>query len=223
MRRNKKNESGLAIVEATILLPLCLLMVMAMYYVAIFMCQKANLQANLENALLYYKNVETDTFVEANTEMAYSKADGINSAVGSAYGTPSSLIPYRTLGMKFDDTSFNQFARSMFGNMFFDTGENVVVTSKSTNYIVYKTIEATAVQTIEPAVSLEMVGIPNQMTITVVSEVVISDGDEFIRNTDMIIDLVSETELGQAGKDIIQEGVNLYKQFCDKIGVEVKD
>ena len=44
-------EKGLAVVEATLLLPFCFLMIFALYYAAIFLCQKANLQANLENAL----------------------------------------------------------------------------------------------------------------------------------------------------------------------------
>ena len=50
-----KEQDGLAIVEATILLPFCFIMVIAIYYASIFMCQKANLQANLQTALIYYK------------------------------------------------------------------------------------------------------------------------------------------------------------------------
>ena len=53
-----KNEKGLAVVEATLLLPFCFIMIIALYYAAIFMCQKANLQANVQNALIYYKQRE---------------------------------------------------------------------------------------------------------------------------------------------------------------------
>lgn len=56
MRQLIKSEKGTAIVEATMLLPFCILMVLALYYASIFVCQKANLQANVENALIYYKS-----------------------------------------------------------------------------------------------------------------------------------------------------------------------
>ena len=40
MEKLIKNEKGLAVVEATLLLPFCFIMIIALYYVAIFMCQK---------------------------------------------------------------------------------------------------------------------------------------------------------------------------------------
>lgn len=73
MKQLIKSEIGTAIIEATMLLPFCILMVIALYYAAIFVCQKANLQANVENTLIYYKNVYSDTYVKASAEMAYQQ------------------------------------------------------------------------------------------------------------------------------------------------------
>ena len=81
MEKLIKNEKGLAVVEATLLLPFCFIMIIALYYVAIFMCQKANLQANVQNALIYYKNTDSDNFVTASSGMADGKAEGTITAV----------------------------------------------------------------------------------------------------------------------------------------------
>lgn len=219
MREFCKDEVGLAIVEATMLLPICMIMVIALYYAAIFMCQKANLQANLQNALIYYKNVESDTYVEAFDEMAYVSAGGMVSAAGSSYGEPAYLFPYRFFGMSFEASSFQSFFRSMCGNMFFDDGSNVQLEAMETNYVIYKAITATATQTVKPAVSLAMVGVKDQMTISVTGTVVISDADEFIRDVDFAIDIIEDTAIGQAAGELVDKAVEFYNTFKEKFHI----
>lgn len=215
----RREENGLAVIEATILLPFCMLIVIALYYVAIFMCQKANMQANLQNALLYYKNVETDTYVEASENMAYTQAEGNVLAVGGSYGEPQYLFPYRFFGMKFQSDKFGKFFHSMCGYMFFDTGTNITVTSHATNYVVYKKITATATQTVEPAISLSIVGVPDSMEISCTSSVVISDADDFIRNTDFVIDIVEDTKIGEAAHKLVDKAVGFYEKFKETFHV----
>lgn len=219
MRKFHKDESGLAVVEATILLPFCMIMVIAIYYAAIFMCQKANLQANLQNALIYYKNVESDTYVVAGSQMDYSNSSGTVGAVGSNYGTPTELFPYRFFGMKFDKTGFESFFRSMCGNMFFDTGSNVTLTTDKDNYIIYKTISATAKQSVSPAISLSMLGLSDSMEIAVTGEVVVTDSDDLISNVDFIIDIVSETSLGKKATEMVDKAVEWYNKFKTKFNI----
>ena len=131
MRQLIKSEKGTAIVEATMLLPFCILMVLALYYASIFVCQKANLQANVENALIYYKNVDSDTYVHASDAMSYQKSGSVTTANGSSYASPTYEQPYRFLGMKFENAKFERFFRSMCGYMFFDTGSNVKLTTST--------------------------------------------------------------------------------------------
>ncbi len=209
-----KDESGLAIVEATILLPVCILMIMAVYYASIFMCQKANIQANLQNALVYYKNTGSDTFIEANANMAYVRDENrLTTAGGSAYGTPSEKFPYRLILFSIDEDNFRSFFRSMAGVMFFDSGENIEITADSTNFVIYKSIKATATQTVRPAISFAMIGLPDAITIEVTGEVVVTDGDEFIRNIDLAVDLLSDTKLGEMAKNIGSKASELYSKF----------
>ena len=224
MEKLIKNEKGLAVVEATLLLPFCFIMIIALYYVAIFMCQKANLQANVQNALIYYKNTDSDNFVTASSDMAYGKAEGTITAVGSSYQAPagdySNSFPYRFLGFKFNKNDFNSFFRSMVGYMFFDSGENVQLSAESKNYIVYKTITATATQTVKPAISLKMVGGRDTITISATATAVVTNGDDFIRNTDFVVDIVSKTKLGQKASELVDKAIGFYDSFKKKFNIK---
>lgn len=219
MKQLIKSEIGTAIIEATMLLPFCILMVIALYYAAIFVCQKANLQANVENTLIYYKNVYSDTYVQASAEMAYQQNGTISEGKGSSYASPTYEQPYRFLGMKFDNAKFESFFRSVCGYMFFDTGSNIKLTTSTKNYVVYKEIKSTATQTVKPAVSLAMVGAPDAMEISCTSTVVISDADDFIRNTDFVFDIVEDTKLGQAASGVVDKAKGFYDKFKEKFGV----
>ncbi len=219
MKKLWKCEDGLAVVEATILLPVCMLMIIALYYASIFLCQRANLQANLNIALTYYKNAESDTFVQAKEQMQFQNTDSTIGAVGSSYGETSKLFPYRFFGMQFRSASFESLFRSICGNMFFDTGENVRLSVKSENFVIYKKITASAAQTVRPAVSLAVIGMPEEMEITASGEAVVTDADEFIRNTDFAADLISNTALGAKIGDIADSVCGFYNKFKEKFGI----
>lgn len=224
--RNKKfktffiSENGTAIVEATILLPFCLIMVIALYYAAIFMCQKANLQANVQNTLVYYKNVDSDTFVEASANMSYGINGGEIGASGSSYGETTYEFPYRFFFMKFNEGNFRSFFDSVCGYMFFDDGTNVELKVEKKNYVIYKMITVTATQTVKPAISLGLIGVPDSMTISVTGKAVITNGDEMVRNTDFVIDVVKDTSLGKKATELLDKAGEYYNKFKEKFGVD---
>ncbi len=213
----KKDERGMAIVEAAMILPICILMVLAVYYAAIFLCQKANLQANLQNALVYYKNADSDTYITLDANMAYNLDGTTVDGSASSYSKPLALFPYRFFGMKFNDRNFASFFHSMAGHMFFDDGTNIDLTVDTTNYVVYKSIKATVTQTVAPAIDLTMLGMPMALTIRASGEVVITNADDFIRNTDLIIDLVRETAFGEKVTEIVGKVVEFYNKLKQKL------
>jgi len=214
-----KEEKGTVIVEATLLLPFCMIMIIALFYAAIFMCQKANLQANVQNALVYYKNINTDTYIEAKSSMTYGNSENSIAAVGSSFEEPVYRFPYRFLTMKFDSNAFESFFRSMYKYMFFDNGENILFTARKHNYIVYKEISVEARQTVKPAINLEMVGAKNSIDIVVTGRVIVTDGDDFIRNVDFVIDIVSQTSLGKKAKELVGNAIEFYDKFKNRFHV----
>ena len=212
----RKNEKGMAIVEAAILLPFCILMVLSVYYAAIFLCQRANLQANLQNTLVYYKSADSDNWVEPSANMAYTLGDKQVSGTGDSYNVSGSLFPYRFFGMDFDEGNFKKFFRSMSGYMFFDDGTNIELSVDHKNWVIYKSITATATQTVKPAVDLSMVGFPSELTIEASGEVVITNGDDFIRNIDFIYDVVAKTKFGDMISSFVEKAAELYNNLKTK-------
>ncbi|MBR1702574.1 MAG: hypothetical protein IJ716_11535 [Lachnospiraceae bacterium] len=219
MKQMRKNEDGLAIVEATILLPFCMIMVIALFYAAIFLCQKANLQANLQNTLIYYKNTYSDSYVTVEKDMKYTVNDTNIAGTGSGYSDPKYLFPYRFFFMSFNKDEFSTFFKDMCGYMFFDDGSNVEVTVDKHNYVVYKSIEAKATQTIVPAINLAMVGGTNEMIIEVTGTAVVSDGDEFIRDVDFAIDIIEDTKVGEWAKEAVGKVTEFYNSFKEKLHI----
>jgi hypothetical protein len=193
-----------------------------MYFAAIYVCQKANLQANMQNTLIYYKNTYSDTFIGVADEPSYSQADGkdIMESVNK-YDASKFKNPYRFFMMDKPGSGFEKLFKTMYGHMFFASpdNENITVKVKTTNYVVYQALTVDVEQSFEPAVSLAMVGVDNKMNITVSGTVVISDGDDFIRNTDLVIDIIENTEIGKAAKEIVSDAVKVYEKFKDVFGV----
>jgi hypothetical protein len=183
------------------------------------MCQKANLQANVQNALIYYKNVDSDNYVQAKANMSYSSNSGTIGAVGSSYGTPQYKFPYRFLAMPFDSDGFKSFFKSMSKNMFFDDGTNISIEVEKKNYVIYKTITATAHQTVKPAINIAMVGGSNSLDIYVTGSVVVTDSEDFIRNIDFVVDMVNQTSFGQKVSEIVDKGVAYYNKFKEKFNI----
>ena len=107
----------------------------------------------------------------------------------------------------------------MYKHMFFDTGSNVTFTANTVDYVIYKEISVTAAQTVKPAINLAMVGGSNSIDIEVTGKVAISDGDDFIRNIDFIIDIVSQTEIGDKARELVEKAVEFYNKFKDKFHV----
>ena len=213
----KKEEGVSQIVEATIVLPVVMLVVIAMFYAAVFITQRANMQVNLQNALLYYKNQESDTYVET-VPVDFSYPVSANIYRDSGY-----LFPYRFISTDFNRNGyinmFSDFAR----NMFYQETGDIEVDCKIENYIVYKKIVAVAQKDMRTALNLKMVGGKNSMHLQASASVVITDGDEFIRNTDMVMDILADTEFGHKAAEVMGKISDYYNQFKSAMGVGSED
>ena len=54
------------------------------------------------------------------------------------------------------------------------------------------------------------------MTISVTGKAVVNDADELIRNVDFVVDIVSETKLGQQISSLAQKVSDAYEKFTEK-------
>lgn len=228
-----RKEKGAVEVEATIILPIAILSVVLLMYLALFMYQRAHLQASLETALVYYKSTLTDTFVTKNGELKYTMettageggAAGTKTymASGNSYKITDGINPYRGLfGDEYDigdDATFKAFFNSVAGDnfMFRDT---LQVQIDYSNFVLLKQIKASAVQTVRSPIDFSILGAENSFTIYAAAKVNVIDHDASILLVDYAIDLVEDTKFGQAAKDFAAKCGEWYNSMLDKLGVE---
>ena len=206
MMKALKDQKGDVVVEAAVIFPAAILMVIILLYLSIILFQKANLQAGLETALTYYKSTVTDMYVSAQKAAVYEAKDGTTSADGNIYNAASPINPYEELFgnvHKLNQKDFTDFFNSVAGNMLF-SGE-VEITFKYKNYVIYKELEASAVQTIQLPIDFSFIGLDNKYTITA--------DDDMIRNTDYAVALLKKTKLGEAASNIADKVKELYEKF----------
>lgn len=206
-----KRQDGNAIVEATIVFPIMIMIIIVLFYAALFLCQRANLQANLQTSLIYYKNLETDT----NVVIDQNGSASILNLHGSKYDTPKVRFPYRNFFMstKNQQGDFQKLFTKIAGQMFFASVSDVQVDYKTRNFVVYQDITATATQKVKIPINSRMLGIEPDITIGVEARVVVTDPDEFARTSQLIGDLVDNTKLGEIMAKAGEKVASGYKKL----------
>lgn len=221
MRNNKiRKEDGSVEVEATFILPIAILCVILLLYLALFLFQRANLQVCLETSLIYYKNTVTDTFVVRNDEVTYVKKDDSYIGTGNSYSATEPRNPYigmhESAGTLESDEQFQDYFRSVAGKMLFD--DELSVTIDYSNYLLVKQFEVTATQMVTAPIDFSMIGVDNKYEISATARVVVSDHDETIRNVDYIIDILDDTAVGDMARNFAAKVSAGYQKLKDVLG-----
>lgn len=218
-KRRKKQEIGSVEVEATFIFPIMILCIILLLYLSLLMFQRANLQATLETALLYYKNTLTDTYVTRNDEMEFQFAENSYMGSGNDYVVTGPLNPYRWVDG--DDKSaknFEAYFKSVAKNMLFD--ENMSISFDYTNYVLLKEIKVTVKQVIQLPIDFSLIGVDNKYVISSTVRMVAVDHEDTVRNIDYVVDIVEDTKVGEFIKDIGAKVVEYYGKFKEALGVE---
>ncbi len=212
-----KDNKGNSIVEATIVFPIIIMITLVLFYLSLFLCQRAILQSNLQTALLYYKNAETDTYVTNDINGATSV---LNMHV-SRYNEPTLQDPYRTLFMttKKQDGDFKSLFATIAGKMFFSSVSKQSVTYETKNYIVYKSITATVTQEVKMPVRFEILGFDPSVTLGVEARIVINDPDEFVRNSQLVGNLVADTKVGEVFSNATGKVAEAYSKIKEVLHI----
>lgn len=216
----KKKERGAVEVEVTVILPVAILSVAMLLYLSLFLFQRANLQACLETALVYYKNEVTDTYVTKDSQVGYVKNEDSYMGAGNSYSVTGPLDPYLgTFGDKGnlnDDDAFKTYFFSVAGRMLFS--DNLSLSIDYSNYVLLKQFEVTAAQEVSFPLDLSILGIGKEYQITATARVAVSDHESMIRNVDYAIDLLEDTKLGEMAKGLAQKVGDAYKKLKELLG-----
>ena len=93
MKELLKNESGVfLIVEAAIIYPIMLVMIMTLLFISMMLTMKANMQSALETSLMYYRTELTDSYIAFADEKDYHAGgkNGLRNAQYTAESDPPS-------------------------------------------------------------------------------------------------------------------------------------
>lgn len=218
IKQNLTSESGaVAIVEATFVFPV-------MFIVLFFLIYMGN---------AYYIKAQVESVVEryAIQGAAYC-ADPILETIKETGSVPSlsspdlKIEPYRYIfgGMDNVETDICNFVEAEIKNSsvtFFRNMEPRLITpthniAKFNNYVVYSTFSVEAKYEIQFPIKFFGSNTPAVLTISSRAEVPVNDTAEFIRNTDMVIDVFHGTKIGQKISDVFGKINDFISSFASK-------
>lgn len=176
-------------VEATILFPIIFMIFAGLMLMAMYLPTRALLQRATQYTATALATERSDTWLRCDP--ATGKYYWLNDKkdLGTVYGTVFGALK----GNNRDEAAAaDQLVRKIESEGLVKVTADLEVEYGVLNYIVYKEIIVTATKTIKMPVDLSFVGLQNEIPITVSSTAVVQNGDEFVRNIDLAVDLVSD-------------------------------
>ena len=183
-----RDTEGYAVVEATFLFPIMIMVFAGIVLLAAYLPLRSSLQRSTQCAATAIATERSDTWLrhDADELKYYWLKD--RRQVGSVY---SSVLRAISGNGRDDEDNARQIVVNMEKNGFLNPSDkNLEVKFGVVNYVIYKEIVVTATRTVEAPVDLSFVGFPKEIPITVTSTAVVQNGDEFIRNVDIVTDFI---------------------------------
>lgn len=184
LKNLRKDMAGDAVVEATILFPIIIMIFAALVLLSIYMPTRGALQRATQYAATVIATEKSDTWIRFDeSAMKYywvgskDELDNVYVSLFKSFVTEN--------GNQAEEIVANYQNRGVIKPAGKLTVEFGVV-----NYVVYKEIVVTAKRTIPMPVDLSFVGFPKEIPIEVTSTAVVQNGDEFLRNMDIAVDFV---------------------------------
>ena len=184
-KRFFQDTRGDAVVEATILFPIMIMIFAGLVLLSIYLPYRAVLQRATQYAATALATEQSDTWLSYDeSTMKYDRASGKGELPNVYVAVIDSVFSGNGAGKA--ETIVTEMERTE-GVSARGTLE---VTCKVKNYVIYKEIIVTATRTVPSPVDLSFVGFPKEIPITVSSVAVVTNGDEFIRNVDLAGDFL---------------------------------
>lgn len=178
-------DGGYAAVEATILFPIIIMIFAGLVLLSMYLPQRATLQRATQYAAVALATERSDAWLEYDENTNAYRWDNVKDAGENVY---VSLIKSVLTG---DEGGKSTSIVEKFANSYLlKTSGELSVDYEMVNYIVYKEVIITATKEIASPVDLSFVGFPKTIPITVSSTAVVVNGDEFVREMDIVVDLV---------------------------------
>lgn len=187
LRTLMADTRGDAVVEAAFLFPIIIMICAALVLLSIYLPLRAAMQRSTQFAATAIATERSDTWLRFDSDtLSYHWLES-RRELGSVYG---SLIGAFTGNNRDDEDNARQAVINMEKKNIVKPKNDLTVEYGVVNYIIYKEIVVSATRTIPLPVNLTFVGMPKEMRLSVTSTAVVVNGDEFIRNMDLAVDVM---------------------------------
>jgi Flp pilus assembly protein TadG len=186
IKRFYKDEKGYAVVEATVLFPIMIMIFAALVMLSMYLPVRATLQRATQIATTAMAAEKSDTWLFYNeNDMSYRFA-AQKEELDNVY-----VALFNDVVQGDDDADrVETIVKNAEQNGISTTVGELTVEYGVINYVVYKELIVTATRTIPVAVDLSFIGFPTEIPVTVTSTAFVQNGDEFIRNMDIAVNLL---------------------------------
>lgn len=179
------DTNGDAVVEATILFPIMIMIFAGLVLLAMYLPTRAVLQYATQYAATALATERSDTWLYYDEKAMKYEWEDDKKNLNNVY---VSLV--KSFGSGNDSYKAQSIVESLEKGSISTTSGILTIDYDVVNYIIYKEIIITATRTIPSPVDLSFVGFPKEIPITVTSTAVVQNGDEFIRNMDIAVDFI---------------------------------
>lgn len=222
----KDQRGAFLIVEAAIVYPVMLIMIMILLFYSMILTMKANMQSALETALIYYKRELTDTYVGfmddlENNSVSATEYTRVVAPVGysNIYKQLINEVASNPDTEKFEKMFFNNyrflnFSSGKKGSTFNSSGITVNLDS-TTNFIIYRELNAAAEQTITLPFIKGMFGINNELKLKANAKIVVNDSVSVMRITDVVDYVIIKTGFNEKLDLLFGENINKFLNFLN--------
>lgn len=210
-----KDTSGDAVVEATILFPVLIMIFAGLVLLSMYLPTRAVLQQATQYAATAIATEKSDTWIffdENNMEYYFEKD---KSKLDNVYIT---LI--KSILLNDDKQKSKTIVENIENSKISTTSGDLKIEFGIINYIIYKEIIVTATRTIPSVVNLSFVGFPKEIPITVTSTAVVQNGDEFVRNMDIAVDLTKYIDDKYNISEVFRGVTDFLDKFKSVLGWE---
>lgn len=222
----KDQRGAFLIVEAAIVYPVMLIMIMILLFYSMILTMKANMQSALETALIYYKRELTDTYVGfmddlENNSVSATEYTRVVAPAGysNIYKQLINEVASNPDAEKFEKMFFNNyrflnFSSGKKGSTFNSSGITVNLDS-TTNFIIYRELNAAAEQTITLPFIKGMFGINNELKLKANAKIVVNDSVSVMRITDVVDYVIIKTGFNEKLDSLFGENINKFLNFLN--------
>ena len=176
-----KDMKGDAVVEATILFPIMIMIFAALVMLAAYLPTRAALQRATQYAATALATERSDVwlFYDIGSMNYYWERD--KDRLGSVYS-------FGLRGAEDASVRAERIVRDSDMRLLSLREGELMVESSVKNRFIYNEISVTATRRFTPPINLSFVGFPETIDITVTSTAAVHNGDEFVRNVDLVMD-----------------------------------